>query len=82
MNLTKDLANLPGNVCTLTYLAEQAEKLGKRHKHKLRVKVLEEKELEELGMAAFLSVSKGSAQPAKLIVMEYGGAPSKTLPTC
>ncbi|CAL1240974.1 leucyl aminopeptidase [Candidatus Methylocalor cossyra] len=80
MNLTKDLANLPGNVCTPTYLAEQAEKLGKRHKHKLRVKVLEEKELEELGMAAFLSVSKGSAQPAKLIVMEYGGAPSKTPP--
>lgn len=80
MNLAKDLANLPGNVCTPTYLAEQAEKIGKRHKHKLKVKVLEEKELEELGMGSFLSVSKGSEEPAKLIVMEYSGGHSKDQP--
>jgi leucyl aminopeptidase len=80
MNLAKELANLPGNVCTPAYLAEQAEKLAKRHKHRLKAKVLEEKELEELGMGALLSVSKGSAQPAKLIVLEYSGASSKEKP--
>jgi leucyl aminopeptidase len=76
MSLAKELANLPGNVCTPSYLAEQAEKLGRKHK-KLKVKALEESELEELGMGSFLSVSKGSHEPAKLIVMEYHGAPDK-----
>jgi leucyl aminopeptidase len=80
MSLAKELANLPGNVCTPTYLAEQAEKLGKRNKHKLKVKVLEEKEMAELGMGALLSVSRGSLEPAKFIVMEYSGASSKEKP--
>ncbi len=74
--LARDLGNLPGNVCTPSYLAEQAEKLGKEHK-KLKVKILGEAELEELGMGSFLSVSKGSREPAKLIVIEYHGAPDK-----
>jgi len=79
MLLLRDLANLPGNVCTPSYLAEQAEKLGKQHK-KLSVKVLGEAELEDLGMGSFLSVSKGSRQPARLIVMEYRGAAAKAKP--
>ena len=79
MKLARDLGNLPGNICTPTYLAEQAEKLGKEHK-KLKVKILDEAELEELGMGSFLSVSKGSREPAKLIVMEYHGASGKTKP--
>ena len=79
MNLARDLGNLPGNICTPSYLAEQAEKLGKQHK-KLKVKILSEVELEELGMGSFLSVSKGSREPAKLIVMEYHGTTSKTKP--
>jgi leucyl aminopeptidase len=78
MNLARDLANLPGNVCTPAYLAEQAEHLA-RHR-KLKVKVFDESDLEELGMGAFLSVSRGSEQPARLIVMEYSGAPAKTQP--
>jgi leucyl aminopeptidase len=79
MLLLRDLANLPGNVCTPSYLAEQAEKLARQHK-KLSAKVLGESELEELGMGAFLSVSKGSRQPARLIVLEYRGASAKTKP--
>jgi leucyl aminopeptidase len=75
MALTKDLANLPGNICTPTYLAEQARKLG-RKSPKLKVSVLTEQQMEKLGMGALLSVSRGSRQPAKLIVMEYkGGKP-------
>ncbi len=76
MNTAKELANLPGNVCTPTYLAEQAEQIAK-HK-KLKAKSLNESDLEALGMNAFLSVSKGSEQPAKLIIVEYsGGGKSK-----
>jgi leucyl aminopeptidase len=76
MALTRDLANLPGNICTPTYLAEQAQALG-RGKRKLGVSVLSEKQMERLGMGALLSVSRGSRQPAKLIVMHYkGGKPN------
>ena len=70
--LARDLGNLPGNICTPTYLAEQAHKLA-RGQRKLKVTVLEEKDMEKLGMGALLSVSRGSRQPAKLIVMEYRG---------
>jgi len=72
--LAKDLSNLPGNICTPAYLADKATDLSKDYSD-LRVEVLEEKELEALGMGALLSVSRGSRQPAKLILMEdRGGA--------
>jgi leucyl aminopeptidase len=69
MNLTKDLGNLPGNVCTPTYLAEQATALAK--KHKLQIQVLERKDMEKLGMWSLLSVANGSRQPPKFIVLQY-----------
>jgi leucyl aminopeptidase len=72
MALAKDLANLPGNICTPSYLAEQARQLG-RQQDKLKVTTLSEKQMERLGMNALLSVSRGSRQPARLIVMEYRG---------
>jgi leucyl aminopeptidase len=70
--LAKDLGNMPGNVCTPSYLASQAKKLGKSHG--LKVKILSEKDMSDLGMGSLLSVSKGSREPAKLIIMEYKGA--------
>ncbi|HIA07925.1 MAG TPA: leucyl aminopeptidase [Chromatiaceae bacterium] len=72
VTLTRDVSNLPGNICTPTYLAEQAKELGKKHA-KLKVSVLGEKQMEALGMESLLSVSKGSREPAKLITMEYRG---------
>ncbi len=72
MDLAKDLGNLPGNICTPSYLAEQALALGEESP-RLKVKVLDEKEMGKLGMDALLSVSRGSRQPAKLIVMDYRG---------
>ncbi|NOS75804.1 MAG: leucyl aminopeptidase, partial [Methyloglobulus sp.] len=48
VSLTKALADLPGNVCTPTYMAEQAVELGKTHPG-LSVKILEEAEMKELG---------------------------------
>lgn len=69
VSLAKDLGNLPPNVCTPTYLAEQAVKLGKHYDFK--VTVLERDKLEKLGMGSFLGVTQGSEQPPKFIVMEH-----------
>jgi leucyl aminopeptidase len=72
ITLAKDLGNLPANICTPTYLAEQARELGSEHG--FEVTVLEQSDIEKLGMNAFLAVARGSRQPPKLIVMEYHGA--------
>jgi len=77
--LSKDLANLPGNICTPSYLAEQAQALG-RGKRKLKVTVLSEQQMRKLGMGSLLSVSRGSRQPAKLIVLEYRGGKAGAKP--
>ena len=71
ITLARDLGNLPGNICTPAYLAEQARELGQRHGFPVRI--LEREDLETIGMGAFLAIARGSSQPPKLIVMEYGG---------
>ena len=78
VHLAKELADLPGNICTPTYLAEQAIKLGESSS-KISVNILEESDMEKLGMGALLSVTRGSRQPAKLIALEYSGG-SKNAP--
>ncbi len=72
MNLCRDLGNLPGNICTPSYIAEQSQQLAKTFKS-IDCKVLDEKDMQKLGMGALLSVAAGSDQPAKLIVMHYNG---------
>ena len=79
MDLAKTLGNLPGNICTPTYLAAKALALGKAHKS-IKTTVLEEKDMQKLGMGSFLSVTRGSEQPAKLITMEYHGTDKKHKP--
>src|SRR6185312_8867122 len=78
MALAKDLGNLPGNICTPTYLAQQAVELGKASG--LKVQILEKKDIEKLGMGSFLAVAQGSVQPPKLIVMEYNGGKRDAAP--
>lgn len=69
MNLTRDLGNLPGNICTPTYLANEAKKLAKTFG--LKCLILEKAAMEKLGMHSLLAVAKGSDQPPKFIVLEY-----------
>ena len=69
VSLAKDLGNLAPNYCTPTYLAEQAKSLVKSHG--LQVEVLEQADIEKLGMGSFLGVTKGSVQPPKLIVLQH-----------
>ncbi|WP_179957612.1 leucyl aminopeptidase [Exilibacterium tricleocarpae] len=73
----KDLSNLPANLCTPTYLAEQAQELAQHHE-RLSTTVLDEAAMGELGMGALLSVGAGSAQDSRLAVMHYrGGDPEQ-----
>ena len=73
MALARDLGNLPGNICTPTYLANKARAMA-RTSTKLTTKIIDEIQMKKLGMGGILSVSAGSTQPAKLIIMEYKGA--------
>lgn len=79
MKLTRDLANTPPNICTPSFLAKAAQKLAKEHKS-VSVAVLERKDMETLKMGALLSVAQGSAQPPKLITLEYRGAAKSQQP--
>jgi leucyl aminopeptidase len=78
VDLAKDLGNLPGNLCTPAYLADQAKAIGKAQG--LKVQVLEQKDMEKLGMGSLLSVAKGSEQPPKFIVLHYHGGPKGAKP--
>jgi leucyl aminopeptidase len=78
ITLAKDLGNLPANICTPTYLAERARDLGSHHG--FEVKILDQRDIEKLGMNAFLAVASGSRQPPVLIVMEYHGGAREALP--
>ena len=78
MTLARDLGNLPANVCTPTYLADASVKLGREWK--LAVEVLEQKDMEKLRMGSLLSVTRGSHQPPKFVILRYSGASSKDRP--
>ncbi|MCM8595815.1 leucyl aminopeptidase [Accumulibacter sp.] len=76
--LAKNLANLPANVCTPTYLAEAAATLAAEHK--LECQVLDREEMTALGMHSLLSVAGGSRQDPKLIVLQHRGGKSDEKP--
>ena len=79
MAFTRDLGNLPPNICHPTFLGEQAKELGKAYKS-LKVEVLDEKKIKELGMGSFYAVGQGSEQPPRLIVMQYNGGKKSEKP--
>jgi leucyl aminopeptidase len=70
MDMARDLGNTPGNICTPAYLAERATQLGAEFPD-VKVTILERKECEELKMGSFLSVTNGSDEPPRFIVLEY-----------
>lgn len=79
-NFAKDLVNEPSNVVTPTYLEKTVKQLFAKNP-KIKITVLERKDMEKLGMGALLGVTKASAEPPKLIVIQYNGSPSKEKPT-
>jgi len=70
--LARDLGNLAPNYCTPDYLSKRAIAMAESCEQ-LTTTIVEEAEMEELGMGAMLAVSQGSRQPAQLIVMNYQG---------
>ena len=78
VSLTKDLGNLPPNICTPTYLANSAKKLARAYK--MKVTVLEQKQIEKLRMGSFLAVAKGSREAPKFIIVEHNKGPKNKKP--
>jgi leucyl aminopeptidase len=78
MDLARDLGNLPGNICTPAHLAERAQTLAQDLG--MRCEILDREKIEELKMGSFLSVTNGSDQPPRFIVLEYWGAGKKQKP--
>jgi leucyl aminopeptidase len=77
----RDLANLPPNVCTPTYMGTRAQALAKEFPN-IKTKVLDEAGIKALKMGAFLAVTQGSAEPPRLIVCEYRGTRRNAAPIC
>lgn len=73
VELTRYLANQPANICTPTYLGEQAMHLTKQFGKAVSCKVLGPKEMQKMGMGALLAVAQGSEQPPRLIDIQYQG---------
>ena len=74
-NMARDLGNLPSNDLKPKDLAEVASKIAKEHK--MEFSALEENDLKKHGMGMFLGVSRGSVEPAKLIILEYNHQKAK-----
>ncbi|MFT4059700.1 MAG: leucyl aminopeptidase [Legionella sp.] len=73
VEFTRTLANLPANICTPTYLGEQASQLAKQFSQ-ISCKVMRPEELREMGMGSLLAVAQGSDQPPRLIDIQYKGS--------
>ena len=74
VGFARSLADAPANLCTPSDLAKQVKDLEQYHAELLQVDVLDQTEIQSLGMRALLSVAKGSDEPPKLIVAHYHGA--------
>ena len=79
VELARTLGDLPGNICTPSYLASKARELASSSNN-LKVSILTEAGMEKLGMGSLLSVSRGSRQPARLITLKYNGGKAAAKP--
>lgn len=75
--MTRDLVNEPANILTTS---EFADRLVEMRAIGLEVEVLEENELEKLGMASLLCVGQGSDSPSKVVVMQWKGGAADAAP--
>lgn len=78
MELTKELGNTPANFCTPTHLANTAKKIATQFK--MGVEILDRKQIQALKMNSFLSVSAGTDEPPKFIVLKHMGGKAKDAP--
>jgi len=67
----RELGNLPPNICNPAYVAQQGQEFATRTGGKASCEVLDTERMRELGMGSLLAVSQGSANPPKLVVLQY-----------
>ncbi len=79
-SFARELGNLPASVCTPSFLAGEARKLAKVSP-RLTARIVGEPEMRKLGMGSLLSVTAGSDQPAKMLVLQYKGGDAGDAPT-
>jgi len=79
MKLCKDVANMPPNICNPAYLGEEAKKIAADF-DKVKVNLVGEKEMAELGMNSYLAVGRGSVNESVMSVIHYNGAPEDQAP--
>lgn len=79
VEFTRHLANMPANICTPTYLGEQAKELARQFPE-VSCTVMGKEAIRELGMGIFLAVSQGSEQPPQFIDIQYQGTKKDTPP--
>jgi len=79
MTVSRELGNLPANLCTPGHLVTEARRIARGHA-RLRVEVLTETDMKKHGMGALLSVTAGTVEPARLIVLRYDGAAKSRKP--
>ncbi len=70
----RELGNLPPNLCTPAYLAETSVKFAAEHEG-ASAEILDEQQMETLGMGSLLAVARGSANRPKLVVLKWTGLP-------
>lgn len=78
-DLTRNVANMPPNICNAAYLAEQAKTLGEQFDN-VTVDVVNEQQMAELGMHSYLAVGRGSANESLMSIINYQGGPSDQKP--
>ncbi len=77
--MQRDLGNLPPNICTPTYLGDQARALAKKYPS-VKVQVLDEAAIRKEKMGCFLAVTQGSDEPPRFIILEHRGDKSGKAP--
>lgn len=78
-NLARELGNLPANICDPAYLAEQATNLADAY-DEIDVQIIDEPEIEAMGMGAFMAVTRASEKNGKIIIMKYNGGSADQKP--
>ena len=80
VNTAKYLGDLPANHCTPKIIENKVKAMTKDFP-KLKIKSFNEQQMQKMGMGSFLSVSRGSVEPARMMVIEYKGGKANEKPS-
>ncbi len=73
VRFARELGNLPPNVCNPAYIAAQAQQFAAANG--AEAEILDETQMDALGMGSLLAVARGSANRPKLVVLKWNGSP-------